>query len=109
MLVALGVHRLGEWLPLSSDVDDSCDGGLLGYSKLREPQPTPPAGTQRMRAAMPDRRATYYCMWCRWPIADDGKTRLEGLSYLHPGECALLRVCAECGEYVWASFPRDQS
>jgi len=52
-------------------------------------------------------------MWCRWPLADDGRTRVEGLSYLHPGECALLRVCAECREQVFAPSvevePDDES
>jgi hypothetical protein len=84
---------------LSSDVEDSHDG--LEYSRLREPQYTPASGTGR-HPRLPERRATYYCMWCRWPLADDGRTRAEGLSYLRPGECALLRVCEECRDHVFA-------
>jgi hypothetical protein len=82
---------------LSSDVEDTPGGGLSGYSRLREPFYTP----SRI-PGLPERRATYYCMWCRWPLADDGRTRVEGLGYLHPGECALLRVCEECREQVFA-------
>ena len=62
---------------------------------------TPASGTAKMRAGLPDRRATYYCMWCRWPLADDGRTRLEGFRLLGSDECALLRVCDECREYAW--------
>jgi hypothetical protein len=80
---------------LTTDVEDTPSGGLSEYSRLREPFYTPRSATGRI-AKLPERRATYYCMWCRWPLADDGRTRVEGLSYLHPGECALLRVCEEC-------------
>jgi len=98
---ALDVHRL-ESAALSSDVEDSHDGGLAAYSRLREPRLTPAHGSGPILLRMPERRATYYCMWCRWPLADDGRTRVEGLSYLHPGECALLRVCEPCRGHVWA-------
>ena len=84
---------------MTSDVEDPHDG-LPEYSSLREPLHTPVQGTAWLR--MPERRATYYCMWCRWPLADDGRTRVEGLSFLHPGECALLRVCEECRGHVFA-------
>src|SRR5262245_16119156 len=40
---------------------------------------TPASGTSRSRSGQPDKRATYYCMWCRWPLADDGRTRVEDL------------------------------
>lgn len=62
---------------------------------------TPSSGTARSRAGLPDKRATYYCMWCRWPLADDGRTRVEDLRPLEKDECALLRVCDECREYAW--------
>jgi hypothetical protein len=87
---------------LSSDVEDSHDDGLAAYARLREPRLTRAQGSGPIHLRIPERRATYYCMWCRWPLADDGRTRVEGLSYLHPGECALLRVCEACREHVWA-------
>lgn len=97
---------------MTSNVEDSQGGGLSEYSRLREACYTPGSGSGRI-PGLPERRATYYCMWCRWPLADDGRTRVEGLSYLHPGECALLRVCAECREQVFAPSvevePDDES
>ena len=86
---------------MTSDVEDSHDGGLSDDSRLREPFYRSASATGRI-PKLPELRATYYCMWCRWPLADDGRTRVEGLSYLHPGECALLRVCEECREQVFA-------
>jgi hypothetical protein len=86
---------------LSSDVEDPHDAGLSEYSRLREPLYSPAFGTGLV-TRLPERRATYYCMWCRWPLAEDGRTRVEGLSYLHPNECALLRVCEECRGHDFA-------
>ncbi len=62
---------------------------------------TPAAGLTPAGGVSSDKRATYYCMWCRWPLADDGRTRLEGLRLHEPTDCALLRVCEDCRDYGW--------
>jgi len=58
----------------SLDVADSHDGGLAAYSRLREARLTPDHGSGPILLWMPERRATYYCLWCRWLLADDGRT-----------------------------------
>jgi hypothetical protein len=63
---------------------------------------TPASGISRLRSGSSrDRRATYYCMWCRWPLADDGRTRLSDRHLFDSDECALLRTCDVCKDIAW--------
>jgi len=44
-----------------------------------------------------DGRATYYCLRCLHPIADDAETRVEGMSPLAShDECVIFKICSVC-------------
>ena len=44
-----------------------------------------------------DGRATYYCLRCLHPIADDAETRVEGMSALASrDECVIFKICSVC-------------
>ena len=44
-----------------------------------------------------DGRATYYCLRCLHPIADDAETRIEGMSPLASrDECVIFKICSVC-------------
>jgi hypothetical protein len=43
-----------------------------------------------------DGRATYYCLRCLHPIADDAETRIEGMSLASRDECVIFKICSVC-------------
>lgn len=45
-----------------------------------------------------ERRAEFYCLWCRRPLADDGKTPRRNAAPLpaNSDACVIFRECLEC-------------
>ena len=44
-----------------------------------------------------DGRATYYCLRCLHPIADDAETRAPGMNPLASrDECVIFKICSVC-------------
>lgn len=45
-----------------------------------------------------DRRAEFYCLWCRRPLGDDGRTPRRNAAPLpaNSDACVMFRECLEC-------------
>jgi hypothetical protein len=45
-----------------------------------------------------ERRAEFYCLWCRRPLADDGRTPRRDAAPLptQSDECVIFRECVDC-------------